>query len=295
MAKEKDYRASKTFRRPENSPGTNSALYVTACGIGCCGRGCIYGHAAQNIYHIHCIIEGKGILQINDRTYRLHSGQLFAQTPFMEIRCQPDDSIPCYDAWISFAGTQAAGLMESSGMTAESPVRNTDIEPSGFLALTEKILKHPEATVTDEFMRTSLLYEIAALLASFEKPDLKTGKSAHDHTPDIYVECALAYIHCSYSSITVRDIADRIGISRSYLSHIFKQKLDISPQQYLVNYRLEKGSQLLRTTSFPVRVISEKTGYSNPLTFSKMFKKNYGISPTAYRSLCTDEFGLLFT
>lgn len=292
MAKEKDYQASRTFQRPENSAGTNSALYVTACGAGCC---CIYGHTAQNIYHIHYILEGTVILKINDRTYRLHSGQIFVQTPFMEIRSHPDDSIPCYEAWISFGGTQAAFLMESFGMTAESPVRDTDIEPSVFLALTEKILKHPEAAVSDEFMRTSLLYETAALLASSGKPDLNTGKSAHGHTPDIYVECAIAYIHCSYSSITVRDIADRIGISRSYLSHIFKKKLDVSPQQYLVNYRLEKGSQLLRTTSFPVRVISEKTGYSNPLTFSKMFKKNYGISPTGYRSLCTDEFSLLFT
>ena len=59
--------------------------------------------------------------------------------------------------------------------------------------------------------------------------------------------------------------------------------MDISPQEYLLSYRLEQGSRLLRTTKMSVQEIAESIGYENPLTFSKMFKNAYGVSPKYYR------------
>ena len=94
---------------------------------------------------------------------------------------------------------------------------------------------------------------------------------------------ALDYIHNHYAHARVSDIASYIGITRSYLTHIFKQRMDISPQEYLLSYRLEQGSRLLRTTKMSVQEIAESIGYENPLTFSKMFKNAYGVSPKYYR------------
>ncbi len=59
--------------------------------------------------------------------------------------------------------------------------------------------------------------------------------------------------------------------------------MEISPQEYLVSYRLEQGSRLLRTTKMSIGEIAEKIGYENPLTFSKIFKNVYGVSPKNYR------------
>lgn len=86
-----------------------------------------------------------------------------------------------------------------------------------------------------------------------------------------------------YAHAKISDIASYIGITRSYLTHIFKQKMEISPQEYLVSYRLEQGSRLLRTTRMSIGEIAEKIGYENPLTFSKIFKNVYGVSPKNYR------------
>lgn len=72
-------------------------------------------------------------------------------------------------------------------------------------------------------------------------------------------------------------------LTRPYLTHIFKQKMDISPQEYLLSYRLEQGSRLLRTTGMSIQEIAGDIGYENPLTFSKMFKSAYGDSPRNYR------------
>jgi AraC-like DNA-binding protein len=60
--------------------------------------------------------------------------------------------------------------------------------------------------------------------------------------------------------------------------------MHISPQQYLINYRLEKARNLLKSTNLSISEISEQVGYPDPLSFSKIFKMYYKISPTEYRN-----------
>ena len=97
------------------------------------------------------------------------------------------------------------------------------------------------------------------------------------------MDYALQYIKFNYDHIKVNDIAQYIGINRSYLTAIFKKQLDISPQEYLVSYRLKKAAELIKTTNMSIQDISTSIGYESPLTFSKMFKQTYGISPKNYR------------
>jgi AraC-like DNA-binding protein len=99
----------------------------------------------------------------------------------------------------------------------------------------------------------------------------------------VYVNHALDYIRKNYDTIRVTDVARYIGINRSYLTNIFKKKMGVSPQEYLLQYRLDKGSKLLLETRMSIQEVAQKIGYDNPLTFSKMFKSVYGVSPRNYR------------
>jgi AraC-like DNA-binding protein len=83
--------------------------------------------------------------------------------------------------------------------------------------------------------------------------------------------------------LKITDVADVIGISRSYLTSIFKKELKVSPQEFLMNFRMEKAAQLLEVTKSPVNIIAAEVGYSDSLSFSKAFKRRYGMSPTDYR------------
>jgi AraC family transcriptional regulator of arabinose operon len=57
----------------------------------------------------------------------------------------------------------------------------------------------------------------------------------------------------------------------------------MSPQQYLMQYKLKKARELLMDTDLPIQDIAMQVGYDNPLTFSKIFKNYYGESPRMYR------------
>ena len=91
------------------------------------------------------------------------------------------------------------------------------------------------------------------------------------------------------SNITYNEIADYIGVNRSYLTNSFKKMIGCSPQEYLVNLRMEKAKTMLLKTDMPIHAIASEVGYTDQLAFSKIFKQHYGASPRAYRELITEE------
>lgn len=283
-SKEESYRVGATFRLLCLVP-ESTELALTVCGIERCVPSQSYGPCKRDDYHLHFVLDGKGTLKIEDKYYYPHRGQVFVVPPDVEIHYYCDDNEPWHYTWVSFTGTKAAYYLEKAGITMDHPVRDCYINPEEFCAYTEKILKYHELTVANELIRNSLLYELFALLVHSQNQNLIDNHKPveHDYLPDVYVNYAVEYIHYNYAHIRVSDIADYIGITRSYLTHIFKQKLGVSPQEYLLNYRLDRSLRLLRSTNLSIQEISEKIGYENPLTFSKMFKNVYGSSPKNYR------------
>ena len=99
-----------------------------------------------------------------------------------------------------------------------------------------------------------------------------------------YVEASIDFIVKNYASINVNDISHYIGINRSYLYTIFKKQLNISPQRYLLNFRMKIAEELIRTTQYTICDIASQVGYNDSLVFSKIFKKTFGLSPANYRN-----------
>ncbi len=57
----------------------------------------------------------------------------------------------------------------------------------------------------------------------------------------------------------------------------------MTPMQYIISVRMTHAQQLLSTTDYTITEISAVVGYDNPLYFSRLFKKQIGLSPTDYR------------
>lgn len=57
----------------------------------------------------------------------------------------------------------------------------------------------------------------------------------------------------------------------------------MSPQEFLVNYKIDKASKLLKNTNLLIKAVAHSVGYSDPLTFSKIFKKITGDNPKGHR------------
>jgi len=92
------------------------------------------------------------------------------------------------------------------------------------------------------------------------------------------------YIDKNYiRNISIDKIADRLYISRDYLSHVFKNETGYSPINYMINRRIGEAKRLLLTTEMTIQQISMEVGYLNANYFSMLFKKVTGISPGHFR------------
>lgn len=95
---------------------------------------------------------------------------------------------------------------------------------------------------------------------------------------------ALKYIRENYyKNITLEDVARSVYISPYYLSHLFKEELNITFLEYLTMVRMEEAKELLKDTSLSIVAIASQVGYEDASYFSKVFKKYVGISPSQYR------------
>ena len=277
-----NYRTKANYRWLGSPRKETEELFLTVCGVERCLPEKSYGPTVRKDYHIHFILHGKGYLRTGGKTYTVQRGQLFATLPGVEVYYYTDPTNPWFYTWISFSGTKADYYMEKAGITPEHPVRDCFVEPEEFLSLTEKILDHHPLTIGNTLLRTSVLYEIVSLLVNSYAGQQKTGNH-YDYPQDTYVNAALEYIHHNFSYVQVADVADYLGISRSYLVRIFEKKLQISPKEYLMNYRLSEASKLLRSTNLSVGEVAKKVGYMNQFSFSQSFKNMFGASPKHYR------------
>lgn len=259
-------------------------IYLRSCGLEKCVVGNeIHFQAGRPWYHLHVILSGKGYVTVNGQTHNLHFGQMFLTRPDEEVTYGPSAEDPWTYCWVSFDGANALSYVESAGFKSGVCWQDCFVDYQEFNTLVQRVLGRPELSLANDLMRLAALLDFLSLAIESNYKSNQVVRHRHEYAPDVYVNHALDYIRKNYDTIRVTDVARYIGINRSYLSNIFKKKMGVSPQEYLLQYRLDKGSKLLLETRMSIQEVAQKIGYDNPLTFSKMFKSVYGVSPRNYR------------
>ncbi len=85
-------------------------------------------------------------------------------------------------------------------------------------------------------------------------------------------------------SISVGDAARTVAMSERNFLRLFKREMGVTPSQFLLRARLNLSCELLAKSDLPVDKIARRTGLTNGERFSKVFRKQFMMSPTEYRS-----------
>lgn len=124
---------------------------------------------------------------------------------------------------------------------------------------------------------TALLYEIFAFLMKdctlSETSEIRTVSEAKHIMQRDYAD----------SDLSVKQIAERLGVSGEYLRRIFKENENTSPKKYLQDLRIRRATSLLTSGYYSVKQVAEKCGFADEKYFSTAFKRSTGIQPTKYR------------
>lgn len=201
----------------------------------------------------------------------------------VEAWYEADEEDPWCYMWVGFNGVKAKECMENAGFTLQQPVRSVECIPK-LTKCVDGILEEYQLSYECDLMRKGyLMMFFAALIADYKK---KIPGNSHLYPGSVYVKYAVDYISEHFSEkIKINDLANYIGVSRSYLTSSFRKSMGCSPQEFLVNLRMEKAQSMLRKTDVPISAVAGAVGYTDQLAFSKMFKKYYKVSPKDYRKM----------
>lgn len=102
---------------------------------------------------------------------------------------------------------------------------------------------------------------------------------------DCFISQAQSYIEQHLiEDISVKGLAEHMGCSASHVMRSFRKRLDMTVVEYVTKKRMEKAKQLLANTDLPIMTVAEFTGYSDYSYFTRVFKKETGITPREYRN-----------
>ncbi len=108
-------------------------------------------------------------------------------------------------------------------------------------------------------------------------------KTTHDENIPAVLSRALDYINLNYSRpLQLSDVAEKVDISAAYLSNLFSRHLRKSFVDHLTQIRIEKAKKLLKEHTYSIKEISSLVGYQDPNYFSRLFKRQTGVSPTEF-------------
>ncbi|WLR50135.1 AraC family transcriptional regulator [Bacillus tianshenii] len=103
-------------------------------------------------------------------------------------------------------------------------------------------------------------------------------------TKDENLQKCIEYISSNYhEDLSIKKVANKVHLSHTYFSRLFKKELGISFVEYVTNVRIKRAKWLLSHTNDTIEAIAAQVGFNTPNYFSSIFKKHVGVSPSEYR------------
>lgn len=229
--------------------------------------------------YLFCYIAQGGLcLKIDGSESVVQNGVLLIppQVPYQYYSQPVNDCMELY--WIHFTGSYAAQYLKECGLNDGyffSTERTEELSVSVQTIAREMTFQQ----IAYDKVTQSLLVYVLALTARYHVSEQHTSRNI-----DARMQKVIEYIYLWYArELSIKEMASVAALSVSRFSSLFKQTFGLNPLQYIINYRIKRACDLLRHTEYSVSTVAEKVGFSDPLYFSRVFKKQMKVNPTAYR------------
>lgn len=260
---------------------TNKFLNFAQLGYDKCAPLATFSHY-RDFYIIHYINKGSGTIKINGKIKELKTNDTFIVKPNQLLIQTADNNDPWELVFFAIGGPMADFLISRTVFAYNNYFSFKD------KAFSEEISKSINNVLnfnTNTLTNFNHLFNLLAFFESSSTPKKPKDVIRKNSGEDI-VDSVKTYIKSNYSKpIKVSDISKQLNLNRSHLFRIFKQRTNMSIEEYLTMTRINQACHLLKTTNFTVSTISSLVGFQYYPNFSKHFKENIGTTPTKYRNI----------
>jgi len=243
------------------------------------GHTCAREMGSPEVIFIYCA-EGNGWCEISGRKHGISKNQLLVlpvNTPHVYGAVK---YAPWTIYWFHAVGLNVPIYLELLAVTRENPVvpLGGDVQ---LLSLFEDVLEGLE----HGFTLTHLIYAAHSLthlmgLMLRHKDEFRYGGTSVRDRITRSIEFMKGHLR---EPLKVATLASLVNLSRSHYTTSFLRVTGYAPLSYLNHLRMQQAVQLLNTTEFSIKQISEQLGFSDQFYFSRAFSKMHNHSPSEHR------------
>ena len=225
-------------------------------------------------YHLLYVTEGEvEIFHADGTVSRLACGDFMLYPPHTSQKYKRLRG--ARDLWVHFNGFQVPQILREAMLPFGMGKAPAGTKTKALLL--SLITAHSTESTEEKGFLLTALYSLGNRLAG--KPLFKQ---------DDPIQQAVLYINENYEKeFSNTFLSNMCNLSHGRFEHLFKAEMGVSPSAYRQRLRIENASSLLSSTTLPVSDIAILCGFSDPLYFSRIFKRKVGCSPTEYRRNCT--------
>ena len=231
-------------------------------------------------YQLLYIASGKAHFYFQGKEEIISAGNMVLYRPKEEQRYYYYGAEHPEVYWVHFTGNNVKNILRQYGIADDIHVihTNTSLEYKRLFSLMIQELK----LCKDDYEEL-LVHYLKELLIMIHRVLINNppGKSSFLITE---MDEAVQYFHANYNqTISIEDYSAEHNMSVSWFIRNFKEYTNVTPAQYILSLRISNARTLLENTAYNVSEISNIVGYENPLYFSRIFKKQCGMSPSEFR------------
>jgi AraC-like DNA-binding protein len=243
------------------------------------GHVCVRERGCPEVIFIYCA-EGQGWCEVNGRRHEIAQNQLLiinANTPHVYGASK---QAPWTIHWFHVIGANVPFYLERLGVTNEYPVVSLggDVHLFSLFEDVREGLQHG-------FTQTHLIYAAHSLahlmgLILRHKEEFWQGETSIRERIDKSIEFMQSHLR---EHLTIATLASLVNLSRSHYTTLFRRVTGYAPLSYLNHLRMQRAVQLLNTTDWSIKQISDGLGFSDQFYFSRAFSKMHNHSPSEHR------------
>lgn len=226
----------------------------------------------EPIYYLHLVTSGNAVLKFSGKQYPLKEGTLFFFFSGVPYEIDGDENFRY--VYISFMGAKVDEFLDELCITIENSVfYGYEHLIELWLSSIVRVTNANANILTESVLLNTLSY-------------IAKGKEKNEpyKNSENLLSVIVDYVDTHYreKELSLKKVAEIFAYTEKYLSHFFKSKMGIGFNEYVNKLRLQYAVELIEKGADTVTEIALKCGFSDPLYFSKVFKKWQGKSPSEY-------------
>ncbi len=225
----------------------------------------------QPIYYIHIATRGNAIYRVEEREYPIKKGDLFFAIPGVQYSLDASEDFAYM--YISYMGSRAFEIAEYIGISSQCPV---------FHGFEHEIDVWRNALIRFNRRNANLLTE-SVLFHTLSYLTNDSDSNCETCNPGV-LESVVNYIDNNFEdpTLTLKKTAEVFAYTDKYLSALFKSGMNITWSKYVNRLRIQKAVELINNGERIVGLIATSCGFSDAMYFSRVFKKQIGVTPKEY-------------